>query len=81
MQPHSRNHFRSGKAISIQCYECVPVFLLYLSGMLSACAVLYCQLWPLRFYDIFYVIIKGRLFGEKVIGQEMFSLIFSTTFI
>ena len=38
----------------------------YLSNMQSACAVLYCRLWPLRLYSIFpHHVINGTIFRKK----------------
>jgi len=42
----SSNNCCNGKAISIQCYECVSLFLPFLRGMQNACALLYCPIRP-----------------------------------
>jgi hypothetical protein len=54
------------QAISIKYYECVAVFVPKLSSMHSACAVLYCHLWPVWFNDIFtHYFINGAIFEGK----------------
>ena len=50
--------------------------------MKSACAVLYCNLWPVWLYDIFqYLITNGTGIRKKVIEHKMCVLIFSTPFV
>jgi hypothetical protein len=40
-----------------------------LSSMQSACAVLYCHLWPVWLYRIFpHYLTKGRMFGKKLLN-------------
>jgi hypothetical protein len=49
--------------MSVCLYSCRK-----LSGMQSACAVLYCQLWPVWLYDIFpRYIINGVIFGKHLV--------------
>jgi hypothetical protein len=49
--------------------------------MQSACAVLYCHLWPVWLYHIFpHYLINGTIFGKKFIEHKMCVLVFSTTF-
>jgi len=43
------------KYCGITYYVCVYIRLSYFSGMQSACAVLYCHLWPVRLY-VFHII-------------------------
>ena len=57
-------------------YESVYVFLPLLSGMQSACAVLYCQLWSVRQYRIFPRHLKnGTIFGGKKIWNICFDFL------
>jgi hypothetical protein len=60
--------------------EFVPVFLPYLSGMQSACAVL---LSGARLALLYFSILSPKRydFREKVIGHKMRVLIFSATFV
>ena len=53
------------------------------ASMQSACAVLYCHLWPVWLYHIFpHYFINGTIFRkEKVIEHKMCAVIFSTNFI
>jgi hypothetical protein len=53
------------KRISVQQFACVFVFVPYLSGLQSACAVivLYCQLLSVWLYQI--LSINGTIFGGK----------------
>ena len=54
----------------------------YLSSMQSACAVLYCHLWPLWLHHIFRrYLVNGTIFGGGNTEHKMCVLIFSTTFI
>ena len=65
------------KAKSITYSQCVSVV------YLNACAVSYCNLWPVRLYHVFpRYIINGRFFfgGGEVIEHKMCVLIFYTTF-
>jgi len=49
--------------------------------MHSACAVLYCHLYPVRIYNIFpHYLINATISGKKVIEHKMCDLIFSTNF-
>ena len=53
-----------------------------LSSMQSACAVLYCRLWPLRLYSIFpHHVINGTIYRKKKLLNIKCVLIFSTTFV
>jgi len=55
-----------------------------LSSMQSACAILYCRLWPVWFCRIFpHCLINGTTFGgkKKVIEHKICVFIFSTTFV
>jgi len=57
------------------------VFLPFLSGIQSACAILYCHLWPVRFYSAFpHYLTKGVVSGKKVTEHKMSVVVFSTTF-
>jgi len=55
----------------------------YLVSTQSACAVLYCQLWPVWLYNILpRCLINCAIFEQKkVIEHKMCVLIFSTTFV
>jgi hypothetical protein len=80
VEARSRNHCCLGKEISIKYSEFGPIFLPYLSGMQSACAVLYCHLWPVWLYHIFpHYLISNTIFGEKIIVRKTCVLILSTT--
>ena len=59
------------------------VYLLrYLSRMHSACALLFCHLWPVRLFSTFpHYLTNGTIFRRKVIEHKMCVLIFSTTFV
>jgi len=70
------------KQLSITYSECVCASGGLVIHMQSACAVLYCHVWPLRLYSIFpHYYINGKIFGEKVCNRKMCVLIFSTTFV
>jgi hypothetical protein len=75
------NIFCRGKAISTEYYQCV--FLPYLSSMQSACAILYCHLWPVWLYHIFpHNLIKGTIFARKVIEHKTcFSIFFYNSYL
>jgi len=61
----SLNHTFCGKAVSNTHAECVSVALVIQHK--SACAVLYCRLWPVFLYHIFlHYRIKGTIFGKIV---------------
>ena len=48
----------------------------------SACAVVYCNLWPLWLHHVFrHFLINGTVFGKEVIGHKMCVLIFSAAFV
>ena len=48
----------------------------------TACTVFYCNLWPIRLYHIFpYYLINYKIFGNKVIEDKIWVLIFSTTYV
>jgi hypothetical protein len=49
-----------GKAMSV-CLQ------LYLSRLQSACAILYCHLWPVRLYCILHYLINRTIFGRKLL--------------
>ena len=62
------------------------VFFPYLSSMQSACAVLYCHLWPVRFHRNFtHCFINDTIFGGgegvEIVENKVCALVFSTTFI
>ena len=77
----SRNHCCREKAISIEHYECVSVFLSYLSDMQSTLALLYCHLCPAWLYHIFpHYLTNGPNFGGKITESKM-RLTFSTNFV
>jgi len=71
---------------STKYYECVSVFLPYLSRKQSACAVLYGHLWPVPLYHIFCTLshkrqdFRGVGVGGGVIEHKMSVLIFSKNF-
>jgi hypothetical protein len=53
-----------------------------LSSMQSACAVVYCHLWPVCFYHIFpHYLVKVRFSGKKVFEHKMCVFVFSTNFV
>ena len=48
---------------------CVSVFLPYFSGMQSARAILYCNIWLVRLYSIFpHYPINGTIIGKKLLN-------------
>jgi hypothetical protein len=50
--------------------------------MLSACALLYCHLWSVRLYNIFYYLTNDTIFGGGGgLPNKKLVLIFSTTFV
>jgi len=56
------NYCCCGEAVSTKNCGCLSVFLPYLSGIYSTCAILYCHLWPVRFYPVFpHYLINGNL--------------------
>jgi len=62
IEVRSRNHCCRGKAMNITFLECVCVCVL----KQSACAILYCRLWPVCLYQVFpYYLINGTVFREK----------------
>jgi hypothetical protein len=66
-EARSRNHCCRGKAIHVTCSERVSVDLVI--HMQSACAILYCRLWPLWHYRIFpHYLINGAIFGKKLLS-------------
>jgi len=69
VQARSRNHCCGGKAVIISYSECVPVSLV--SQHQSACAVLYCHLWPVWTYHIFlHFLTNGTIFGKKLLHTK-----------
>jgi hypothetical protein len=65
----SRNHYCREEAIRITHSECVCVCLEpELTSMQSACAVLYCHLWPDQLYrDFPHYLINDTTFGKKLL--------------
>jgi len=50
--------------------------------MQSACAVLFCRLWPVRLYNIFPRYLEnGTIFRKKDFEHKMRAFIFSATFL
>jgi hypothetical protein len=66
-----RKHCCCGKAVSAYyIHECV--FVAYSSGRQSACAILYCHLWPVWFYHIFTALSHKRHdFWKKIFKHKM----------
>jgi len=63
-------------------FESVSVFLSWLPGMQTACAILYCHLWPLWLCHIFpHYHVKDMIFGEKLLNIKCFFFISFTTFV
>ena len=63
-ETRSCNHCCRGKAVCNKYFACVSVFLSSLTGTQCACAVLYCQLWPLWLCRIFqHGLINSTTFG------------------
>ena len=59
------------KIIGIRYSECVSVFLPQFSSMQSACAVLYCHLWPVWLCHILpHYLINGTIFGKKKVAEH-----------
>jgi hypothetical protein len=55
---------------------------LYLSSVQSACAVLYCHLWPVRLYHILpHYLINRSIFGRRLLNINVCVLLFSATFV
>ena len=73
IEARSHNRCCSGTDTSTKHYECVSVFLPYLSSKYSACAVLYCRLCPVWLYHIFpHCPINGTIFDEEMIIKFVF---------
>ena len=61
----SRKHFGRGKVVSTKYCVCVCV----LCSTQSACAVLYCHLWPLLLYSIrLHYLTNGAIFRKKFLN-------------
>jgi len=77
LSARSCNHCCSGKALHILSV-CQPE----LSSTKYARAVLYCHPWPLWLCNIYFTLSQKRHhFREKVIGDKICGLIFSTIFV
>ena len=67
--------------INVKHYDRVSVFLLYLSGMQSARAVLYCHLWPIWLLPYFSTVsYKWHDFRKTSYWTKILSFYFSTNF-
>ena len=65
----SRNPCYRGKALNITYSDCVSVALV--TSTQSACAVLYCHLWPFWLYNIFaHYLINCTTSGKRVIEYK-----------
>ena len=81
IEPWSLNYCCRGLAISITYSECMCIFLL--SGIPSACTLLYCHMWSLWLSTIFphYLISDTILYIKNVTEHKMcFFFIFCTSF-
>ena len=79
-EERSPSNCHRGIRVSIILSECVQS---QLFGMQSACAELYCHLWPVRVYNIFPLyVIKGIILrGNNLLDTEMCVQIFCTKYV
>ena len=73
------NHHCSGRAVNVEYYELVSVFLPSLPSkqITYFSTTLYCHLWPIWLYHIFpHYLIKGTIFGKMLLNIK-FVFLFS----
>ena len=81
VEARSCNQCCLDKTIIVKYYNCVSVFLPYLSSMQCACSLLYCHVWPVcRFQIYLHYLINGTIFGKFFFNVKLI-LIFLQIFL